>query len=179
MKTYISILRGINVSGQKLIKMKSLQEMYVGLDFRNVRTYIQSGNVVFESNAPEAGNLEKTISAAILKTFGFEVPVIVLGKEELRSISEHNPFIRQRGEDIARLHVAILSAEPEHSLTETIGHDEYLPDEFYISGRSIYLFCPNGYGNTKLSNTFYEKKLKVMATTRNWKTVLELVKISE
>lgn len=119
MKTYISILHGINVSGQKLIKMKSLQEMYVGLDFRNVRTYIQSGNVLFESNVPE------------------------------------------------------------HSLTETFGHDEYLPDEFYISGRSIYLFCPNGYGNTKLSNTFFEKGLKVRATTRNWKTLLELVKLSE
>jgi len=178
MKTYISIFRGINVSGHKMIKMKSLQEMYKGLDFRSVRTYIQSGNVVFESNAPEIRILEKTISAAILKTFGFEVPVIVLGKEELRNISDHNTFISERGEDIARLHVTVLSAEPEHSLTETIGHDEYLPDEFYISGKSVYLFCPNGYGNTKLSNTFFEKRLKVRATTRNWKTVLELVRMS-
>jgi len=178
MKTYISILRGINVSGQKLIKMNALKEMYQGLDFRNVRTYIQSGNGVFESNAQEIRILEKTISAAILKTFGFEVPVIVLGKEELRNISDYNTFISERGEDIARLYVTFLSAEPEHSLTDSIMHEEYLPDEFYYSGKSIYLFCPNGYGNTKLSNTFFEKRLKVRATTRNWKTVLELVKMS-
>jgi uncharacterized protein (DUF1697 family) len=179
MQTYISILRGINVSGHNLIKMKALQALYENLGFSKVRTYIQSGNVVFESNSADAGTLEKIISDGIRETFSFEVPVIVLEREELKSISAHNSFINARGEEITKLHVTILSGSPVNDLAETIRHEDYLPDEFYILGRSVYIFCPGGYGNTKLSNAFFEKKLKVRATTRNWKTVLELVKMSE
>lgn len=179
MQTYISILRGINVSGQKLIKMNSLREMYEGLGYLNVRTYIQSGNVVFKSNEPESGNLEKNISEAILKSFGFDVPVIVIGEKELKFVSANNRFIIDRGEDISKLHVTFLSEEPSKQLTEILSGVEFLPDEFYVNGKSVYLFCPAGYGNTKLSNTFFEKKLKVGATTRNWKTITELVKLTE
>ena len=179
MKTYISILRGINVSGHKMIKMKALQELYENLGFRKVRIYIQSGNVVFENIPAETGKLEKMISDGILKVFGFEVPVIVMEKGELNEIVAHNAFILERGEDISKIHVTILSREPEKHLVENIGSIEYLPDEFNIRGKAVYLFCPKGYGNTKLSNTFFEKKLKVQATTRNWKTMIELIKISE
>jgi uncharacterized protein (DUF1697 family) len=179
MNTYISILRGINVSGHRMIKMKALQEMYERLGFQKVRTYIQSGNVVFENKSSETGALEKMISGEILGSFGFEVPVIVLEKEELVNISMHNAFIRDRNEDISRLHVTVLSRAPENHLVDNIGKEAFLPDEFHIIGKVVYLFCPNGYGNTKLSNTFFENKLKVQATTRNWKTVLELVKMSE
>ena len=179
MQSYISILRGINVSGHNMIKMKALQELYESLGFSKARTYIQSGNVVFESNSADTGTLEKIISGGIRETFGFEVPVIVLEREELKSISTYNSFINGRGEEITKLHVTILSGVPVKDLAETIRHENYLPDEFYILGRTVYLFCPDGYGNTKLSNAFFEKKLKVRATTRNWKTVLELVKMSE
>ncbi|MCX6303941.1 MAG: DUF1697 domain-containing protein [Bacteroidetes bacterium] len=178
MQTYISILRGINVSGHKLIKMKSLQEMFDGLGLLNARTYIQSGNVVFGSNFAGHGELEKIIGGEILKCFGFEVPVIVIGGGELKTISANNPFINPRGEDEAKLHVTFLSAEPDRTLVETIAKDAYSPDEYCVIGKAVYLFCPQGYGNTKLSNTFFEKKLKVSATTRNWKTILELVKLS-
>lgn len=178
MKTYISILRGINVSGQKLIKMADLRLMFESLNLCNVRTYIQSGNVIFETSQAECRELAKTISAAILKTFGFEVPVIVLEQETLTAISEHNSFVNNRGVDIAKLHVTFLSGEPQGSLKETIDPDGYLPDEFYIEGPAVFLHCPNGYGNTKLNNNFFEKKLKLQATTRNWRTLLELVKLS-
>ncbi len=179
MQTYISILRGINVSGHKLIKMKTLQEMYESLGFRKVKTYIQSGNVVFCAESEEVKSLEKMITEAIMKSFGFEVPVIVIEKDEMTEISVSNRFISERGEDILKLHVTFLSDEPGKKLIDDLPHEEYLPDEFYVKGKSVYLFCPNGYGNTKLSNNFFEKKLKVQATTRNWKTVLELVKMSE
>jgi len=178
MITYISILRGINVSGQKLIKMKALQEMYENLGLRRVRTYIQSGNVVFESEHPGTGQLQDLISAGILKSFGFEVPVIVMDREYLEHVSENNLFISDRKEDISRLHVTFLSGEPEKGLSDAIKREDFLPDEFVIAGKAVYLFCPGGYGNTKLSNTFFEKRLKVRATTRNWKTVLELVSMS-
>jgi uncharacterized protein (DUF1697 family) len=179
MGTYLSILRGINVSGHNLIKMKSLQEMYERLGLSSVKTYIQSGNVVFENKSSEPETLGKLISEEILKTFGFKVPVIVIEKAALKEISTHNRYIIERGEDISKLHVTFLSQEPLKNLSESVHSGEYLPDEFYITGKSIYLFCPNGYGNTKLSNNFFEKKLKVQATTRNWKTILELVKLSE
>jgi len=179
MQTYISILRGINVSGHNLIKMNALQEICGTLGFRNVRTYIQSGNIVFETKTTDMMTLEKTISDAILKSFGFDIPVLVLEKEALKNIEDHNVFINERHEDHTKLHVTFLSDIPEKLLTDGIPHEGYLPDEFYIRGKSVYLFCPNGYGNTKLSNTFFEKKLKVRATTRNWKTIVELIKMSD
>jgi len=179
MPTYISILRGINVSGQKLIKMKSLQEMYEKSGFKDVRTYIQSGNIVFNTDPTDSEKLENLISKEILKYFGFEVPVLVLQTKELKNISEHNPFIGERKENISFLHVTFLSAMPDDKHVEDLLTLKYLPDEYYIDDRAIYLFCPHGYGRTKLNNTFFEKKLKVKATTRNWKTVIELVRISE
>jgi uncharacterized protein (DUF1697 family) len=90
-----------------------------------------------------------------------------------------NKFISERGEDISKLHVTFLSEEPDMDLAGKLRKEEYFPDEYYIQGKTVYLFCPQGYGNTKLSNTFFEKKLKVQATTRNWKTILELAGISE
>jgi len=179
MQTCIALLRGVNVSGQKLIKMKALQAMFENLGFSNVLTYIQSGNVVFDVKPTDTGGLEQMISGAILKTFGFTVSVIVLDKAYLKNISEHNAFISERGLDISKLHLTFLSGDPGRIFSESMKQNEYLPDEFYISGKAIYLFCPNGAGNTKLSNASFEKKLKVRATSRNWKTVLELVKLSE
>ncbi len=178
MPTCISILRGINVSGHKLIKMNILKEMFERMGFENVKTYIQSGNVVFHCKPTETAMLGNRIADEILSHFGFAVPVIVLEKDELKQVSAQNMFI-ERGEDITKLHVTFLSAEPQAGLLEDIDNKDYLPDAFYLSGKAVYLFCPDGYGNTKLSNSFFEKKLKVQATTRNWKTILELVKMSE
>jgi uncharacterized protein (DUF1697 family) len=122
--------------------------------------------------------LGNSIAVEILNHFGFEVPVIVMEKNELKQVSAQNMFI-ERGEDITKLHVTFLSGEPGIGLLDGIENKEYLPDAYYLRGKAVYLFCPNGYGNTKLSNNFFEKKLKVQATTRNWKTILELVKMSE
>lgn len=179
MKTYISILRGINVSGHNPIKMKDLQVLYEEMGFNRVKTYIQSGNVVFGYRATETEKLEEIISGEIRRKFGYQVPVIVTGHDQLKIVSENNPFLNDRNEDALKLHVTFLSAEPEVDLPGKIDGSVYMPDEYIIAEKTIYLFCPNGYGNTKLSNTFFEKKLKVQATTRNWKTVLELVKMSQ
>jgi uncharacterized protein (DUF1697 family) len=97
----------------------------------------------------------------------------------LADIHANNKYADERGEDITKLHATILNTEPLKDLTGLIKGSDYFPDEFYISGKTVYLFCPNGYGNTKLSNSFFEKKLKVQATTRNWKTILELKKLTE
>jgi len=178
MQTYIAILRGINVSGHKLIKMDALRKLFDTMDFKNTKTYIQSGNVVFQGKQAKAQDLEKKIANSILKEFGFEVPVLVKEVTELEVVLKNNPFINKRKEDITKLHVTFLSAEPEKALVEKIKEGNYAADEFIVIGKTVYLFCPNGYGNTKLSNTFFENKLKLTATTRNWKTINELVSVA-
>jgi uncharacterized protein (DUF1697 family) len=178
METYISILRGINVSGHKMIKMEALRKMYESLGFKNVKTYIQSGNVIFQATKATTAGLAKEIAKKIQKESGFEVPIIVKEVKELESVFENNPFVNKRREDLAKLHVTFLSEKPEASNIEKINAGNYAPDEFIIENDAVYLFCPNGYGNTKLNNTFFENKLKVTATTRNWKTVTELVNIA-
>ena len=179
MKTYISILRGINVNGKNLIKMKSLQEMYEELGFQNVRTYIQSGNIVFQSVEVNPDELEQTISDGIVKQFTANVPVLVLEVSELKSILEQNPFLTDDKYDISKLHITFLSKSPNKTFVDKIGDSSFLPDEYFIKGKAIDLFCPNGYGKTKLSNSFFENKLKVKATTRNLRTVMELVKLGD
>lgn len=178
MTTYISILRGINVSGHKLIKMEALRKMYSDLGFSDVRSYIQSGNIIFSYKNSETDSLEKKISKKINDTFGFDVPVLVKEISEFKKILNNNPFLKyKKTEDISKLHVTFLSAEPLKENTEKIKDGDYGPDEFAVAGDIIYLFIPDKYGNTKLSNTFFEKKLNVSATTRNWKTVNELAKM--
>ena len=179
METYISILRGINVSGHKMIKMEELRKVYETLKFKNVKTYIQSGNVVFKTTKAKTEELEKKIAKGISSAFGFEVPVLVIEANELKRIAGSNSFVIKRNEDITKLHVTFLSTVPEKVKLDAMMPGNYANDEFVVSGKSIYLFCPGGYGNTKLSNNFFESKFKVTATTRNWKTVNELVKMAE
>ncbi|MBE9461219.1 DUF1697 domain-containing protein [Dyadobacter subterraneus] len=179
MKTYIAILRGINVTGQKIIKMADLKKMFEELPFENVRTYIQSGNIVFNAEPKSDQDLEKTIHDKIQKTFSFSVPVIVLDEKELKKVQQHNPFLTGRNEDLTKLHVTFLNAIPENNLVDKLRETaKFLPDEWILDGKTVYLFCPNGYGKTKLNNNFFENKLKVTATTRNWKTVNELVSMT-
>lgn len=178
METYISILRGINVSGQKLIKMDALRKRYENLGFHNVTTYVQSGNVVFVANDLEINRLEQTISQQIEKDFGFDVPVIVLTIENLKGIIGNNPFFDDPNKDPSFLHVTFLSSKPGHYDPKTIEAKKQSGEEILFADNAVYLYCPSGYGRTKLTNNFLEMKLKVRATTRNWKTVNELLKIA-
>ena len=168
MKTYISMLRGINVSGQKKIKMKDLKKLYEVLEFSDVETYIQSGNVVFKSSNTDISGLITKIQKKIQRTFGFDVSVLIRTKDELQKLIENTPFSKK---DTSKLHITFLSDSPIDISTEEINNAKDKAEEFSIASREIYLFCPNGYGKSKLSNTFFERKLGVSATTRNWKTV--------
>ena len=179
MQTYISILRGINVSGQKKILMVDLKLLFEKLKFENVTTYIQSGNVVFKSST-ELTDLElsKMIEAEIFKKYKFEVPVISRTKKELENVISSNPFLKEKNIRIEKLHVTFLSEKPNNDLVESIGHLNFSPDQFFINEKEVYLYIPESYGETKLSNKFFENKLKVTATTRNWKKVNKLAEIT-
>ena len=178
MTTYISILRGINVSGQKLIKMDALKKMYENLNFENIQTYVQSGNVIFSSKEKEQKELEKIISLKIATEFGFEVPVIVLNEKTLETIIKNNPFTKDNLKDSSFLHVTFLAENPIPFNKESIIEKKQPNEEIDFTQNAVYLYCPNGYGKTKLNNNFLENKLKVKATTRNWRTTNELLKLA-
>ena len=176
---YISILRGINVSGQKIIKMDALRKMYEGLGFHTITTYVQSGNVIFSTSEIEIHKLEQKIFRQIEKDFGFEVPVIVLTIDRLQQVVENNPFLNDSNKNPAFMHVTFLAAKPLVFDSEIIETKKQIGEEIAFSENAVYLYCPNGYGNTKLTNNFLETKLKVGATTRNWKTTNELLRIAK
>jgi uncharacterized protein (DUF1697 family) len=178
MTVFISLLRGINVGGQKRIAMADLVQLCTSLGFDNVRTYLQSGNVLFESPDRDTGRLSSMISENISAKFGLSVNVILRTSDELRRIILANPLGKE-GLDADKYHVTFLSDIPSEEFQGSRMKGKDGPDRYLIIGSEIYLFCPNGYGRTKFSNTFFEKKLGVFATTRNWKTVNMLAEMVE
>jgi uncharacterized protein (DUF1697 family) len=178
MPSFVAMLRGINVSGSKPVRMEALRGSFEALGFKNVRTYVQSGNVVFEAKAPAATPLGPKIVARIKRDFGFDVPVLVLGAGEVGRIVDENPFLKQRGVDLAKLHVTFLAATPAAAGLKKMEGVSSGRDAFRCQGTTIYLHCPDGYGNTKLSNNAFERALGAAATTRNWKTVTTLAAIA-
>jgi len=179
METFISILRGINVSGQKKILMADLKALFENLGFEDVRTYIQSGNVIFKASEKSAGKeLAGKIEAAISDKYSFHVPVIIRTAAEMENILAVNPFLKDASIDQEKLHVTFLDEIPEQEKLAGIKHVDFPPDQFSIIGKEVFLYCPDKYGETKLSNKFFENKLRVAATTRNWKTVNKLAEMA-
>lgn len=179
MTTYISLLRGINVSGQKPIKMDALRKLYDNLGFRSVTTYVQSGNVIFMGNKAQPDELSQIITQQIEKDFGFNVPVIVLTVDNLKQVIDNNPFIKDSDKDTAFVHITFLFSQSQKIDLKIIEEKKLNGEEIFFVDNVAYLYCPNGYGKSKLSNNFLEAKLKVSATTRNWKTTNELLKIAK
>lgn len=179
MQTFISILRGINVSGHRKIDMAGLKGLYEELQLEEVISYIQSGNVVFKASKKTRGTqLAKTIEKAIFQKYGFEVPVIVRTVMEMENVLSANPFLEESDIDVEKLHITFLSDVPATNELQKIEGINHPPDRFIIKEKDVYLYCPRGYGNTKLSNNFFENKLKVTATTRNWKTANKLLELA-
>ena len=177
MSAYVAILRGINVSGHKIIKMERLRAGFEALGFAHVKTYVQSGNVIFETDEPPAG-LAAKIEGKILDEFGFEVPVLTKSAKELKDIVKRNPFVKDDQIDQAKLHVTFLSSDPPRNALESLQPLAVGAEQVRLAGRAVYLFCPNGYGTTKLTNTALEKKLSCRATTRNWATTNKLLEMA-
>ena len=175
MNTYISMLRGINVGGQKKVRMPKLKSLYESLGFANIETYVQSGNVVFNSEEKDNEKLTKSIEEQIEKTFGFAVPVLMRSADDLQRVIENHPF---KDEEPVRVLVTFLYQQPDQAKLDDLNRYEDKVDKFAIGAQEIFLFCPGGYGRTKLSNTFFENKLGVVATTRNWKTVNTLFQMT-
>jgi uncharacterized protein (DUF1697 family) len=178
MRIYIALLRGINVSGHKIIKMEILRKVLEELDFKNISTYIQSGNILFESDVIDVSILEHQIADKIEEHFGFLVPVTIVTLEELKMIVEKNPFSNQKMEDPAQPYVAFLSESPTPAAIKVLGAIDFGNDRFINIDKTLYLFYANSAANTKLNNVVIENKLKLKATSRNWKTVHKLIDLA-
>ena len=176
---YIALLRGINVSGQKKIKMIDLKNLFESLGFKNVKTYIQSGNVIFDYDRIDIIKLANEIEKKISETFGFFVNTIIRTDEELSNIINNNPFVKEPNVEFDNLYVTFMLDIPEPSTVMFLDAKKEENEKLVIISKEIYLYCPNGYGRTKLNNVMVEKKLKTVATTRNWKTINNLLEISK
>ncbi len=159
--------------------MADLKSLFEEMGFTNIKTYIQSGNVIFTSNHEEDHlELSNKLEKAINDKFGFEVPVIIRTSGELEYAVNQNPFYKG-GMEIAPLHLTFLDRKPTPESQQQTEVYNYEPDKFVIKGENVFIFCESKYHKTKLTNNFFEKKLKVKATTRNWKTVLKLLELSK
>ena len=176
MKQYVGIIRGINVGGHNKVNMKQLREAMETTSYRDVRTYIQSGNVVFRSAARSVQSVEESLARLLLKSFGVKVPVLVRDEKEWERTVLRNPFVGAT-DDQTKLLVTFLATKPTSAEVKALTAVTFPHDEFVIDGKDIFLFCKNGYGRCDIPNTFFEKKLNVTGTTRNWRTVLELQKM--
>ena len=170
----IALLRGINVGGRVKVPMADLRRFFAELGHRDVTTYIQSGNVVFSAGGGEtAGELEWSLERRILDELGLTVTVMVRGGDEFAAVYGGNPFVA-RGVDVAALYVAFLATEPTPEQLDRLVIPAGERVEFQHVGRELYLRYPDGYGTTKVSNNYLEKRLGVATTTRNWRTVTKL-----
>lgn len=179
MPIYVSMLRAINIGPHKRIKMDQLRKSLEALGFDQVRTYIQSGNVVFKTGKTSSAALTKQIEAKILEDFGFAVSVVTRTADEMCKTFASNPFLEGSAIDTQKLHVMFLSAAPTPAALKGLKAVTVAPDQCRCSSERIYFYLPNGVSKSVLWNSPVDRILGVVTTTRNWKTVTQLAQMCE
>lgn len=171
MPTFVSMLRGINIGGHHRIKMDELRTSLQALGLQQVKTYIQSGNVVFKTAKISHTALSRKIENKILTDFGFSISVISRTAEEMAAAIRNNPFLKQPGIDPEKLHIAFLSEAPASAALQNLTALTLAPDQSRGLGKEIYLYFPNGVSQSSLWKHPLDRVLSVVTTTRNWRTV--------
>jgi len=172
--THVALLRGINVGGKAVLPMRELTAIFSAAGATNIRTYIQSGNVLFESPLPEP--LIATVTTEIARIYGYPGRIVLRSAAELESAYKSNPF-QKAGTPIETLHVYFLADKPDPAAAKSLDPDRSPGDSFVLRNREIYLHVPNGMARTKLTNAYFDSKLKTTSTVRNWNTVGKLVEL--
>lgn len=173
MTTNVALLRGINLGGRNKVGMDSLRQLFLALGHVDVKSYLQSGNVIFRSPVKESSRLARDIEERLARDLGLTVTVLLRTGDDFEQIVANNPFLGRKI-DPGKLHVTFLADKPDHERAPRLETPAGDSDEFSLAGREVYLHCPDGYGRTKLNNAYIERRLGVAATTRNWKTVTSL-----
>jgi uncharacterized protein (DUF1697 family) len=174
--TYVALLRGINLGARNKVPMPALRSVVEALGHEDVRTYIQSGNVVFKSGWREVPGTAAALESAIAEEFGLRVAVVVRTQRDLQRVAGANPFLAA-GADPSALHVVFLGSSPTKASVDALDPDRSPPDEFAVRKAEVYLHCPNGFGHSKLSLDYFERILGGPATIRNWNTVTKLLEL--
>jgi len=176
MTTYLALLRGINVGGHKKILMADLRELFEDKGFTNVKSYIQSGNVVFNSELESETDLTDKIEKMIEDEFGFQVPVRVRTAVQMQEVIEKLPFTGSDYLDEAsKIAITFFDREPAESKILELEKYVFAPEQLIVCGREAFSHCPGGFARTKLTNGLIEKKLGVSATSRNLKTFMKMM----
>lgn len=171
---YIALLRGINVGGHAKVGMGDVREVLRSLGHVNIMTYLQSGNALFDSEARDPAQLARGIESGLAAAAGLAITVMIRTPTEIAGVIEQNPFATTTI-DPSRVHVAFLSEPPNWEGLSGIDPAQFEPDRFEPGRQEIYLLYPNGSHQSKLTNGFFEKRLAVRATMRNWNTVTKLL----
>jgi uncharacterized protein (DUF1697 family) len=170
---HVALLRGINVGGKNMLPMKELVGMFVAAGCGDVTTYIQSGNIVFSADAKVVAGLGSLIASRVEERFGLRVPVVLRTAAEIKAVIRGNPFLAAGvGEEI--LHVCFLADLPDVDKVAGLDAGRSVPDAFTVVGREIYMRLVKGVSGTKLTNAYFDSRLKTVSTMRNWRTVLRL-----
>ena len=168
---WVALLRAINLGARNKVPMAALREVLEDLGCQSVRTYIQSGNVVFEHDGPDRARLE----AAVAEAFGVQSVIVLRKAKQIRDLVSAHPF----GRDTSKSHVAFLSEKPDRSALRSLSQLEIGPDRFEVVGADVALHYPNGFSGAKLTAARLEKHLGVPATVRNWRTVVRLAEMAK
>ena len=176
--THLALLRGINVGGRNKLPMKGLIPLFEGLDCTDVRTFIQSGNVLYRAPRGRAGEVGALVSRAIHGEFGLEVPVVVRSIAQLRNALENNPFLAE-GADTEHLHLGFFARKPARTKVAALDSERSPGDRYAIQGAEVYFHCPGGLARTKLTSAFFDKGLGTIVTVRNWKTASRLLELAQ
>jgi uncharacterized protein (DUF1697 family) len=173
---HVALLRGVNVGGKNLLPMKELVGLFAAAGCEEVKTYIQSGNVIFCAEEKVVKGLDRMIAMMVENRFGLKVPVVLRTSLELEAVIRRNPFLKA-GVEEEKLHVSFLADQPAAALVAGLDAARSAPDEFAVVGREIYMNLINGAAKTKLTNAYFDSKLKTVSTMRNWRTVLKLAEM--
>jgi uncharacterized protein (DUF1697 family) len=176
---HVALLRGINVGGKHRVPMADLRALFEENGCRDVETFIQSGNVVFAATESALPKLARTLPMAMEKKFGFPIPLVLRTAKELAAVTKTNPYLAKSGPESNALHVVFLRDLPEKAAIAAMDPNRSPGDEFTILGRDVFVNCPKGVGQTKLTNAWFDSKLKTISTGRNWRTVLALLELSQ
>ncbi len=179
MPIYLSLLRGINVGGNKSIKMADLQRLYESLGFTGAQTLLQSGNVVFQTGQTDAAHIVRQLEARIEQTFGFPSSVILRTRDQWQTIIERLPFSAAQMAEPGKILVMCLRDEPTAAAFAELQAAYSGPEVLHLSGAELYIYYAEGMGRSKLTHVLLEKKLKTIGTGRNWNTVQKLLALAE
>jgi uncharacterized protein (DUF1697 family) len=178
MRIVIALLRAVNMAGHNSIKMKELSEMFAGMDHPEAKIFIQSGNVVLQSD-DDSDKLSAEIAAAIKQEFDLDIAVMIRTAGEVQELAARNPYLREENFNGSKMAVVFLNKVPSAEALKKMEEINFPPDKYCIDGKEIFIYCPNGFGRSKLSTNFFERKLNVFGTARNWKTINSILDIAE